>query len=153
MLIAGTDALRWALTGHQDENGMVERDQAAVYAGIGYAARPPAEGSAEAIVLTVETSANHTVIVAARDQQTTGAVVDAVGLEANETLMHNADLIIKITKDREILLGLPGGEYRAVALADHTHQAPAISGQAAYVDGTGARTGPPNKVSTHVKVT
>lgn len=151
MLIVSTDAVLWTLHGHRDERS-VESFQAEVYAGVGFAARPPKSGNPEAIVVTVEASANHPVIVATRDRTTEGAVVEQAGLEPGETLVFNGGCILKLTKDGDVLLGNLDEKFHAVARADHTHRAPAITGQAAYAEGATARTGPPDKVSEHVKV-
>ena len=152
MVVTATGVASWALRGHGDERGNFETFSVDIYPGIGFCARPPDGSEAKAVVVAIETSPNRPVIVATRDARTQKAIVEKAGLDANETLLHNADLIIKITREREVLLGLPGGDFQAVALADHTHKAPAISGQAAYTE-PDARTGPPDKVSTHVKVT
>lgn len=152
MLVAATGTVTWALHGHRDESDRLEATEAEVYAGIGFAARPPASGAPEAIVVTVEASANHPVIIATRDRKTEGAVTEQARLAANETMVFNGECIVKLTKDGDVLIGKLGAEFHAVARADHTHQAPAITGQAAYVDAS-ARTGPPDKVSKHVKVT
>ena len=152
MVVTGTGVAQWALRGHGDERGGFEEVYADVYSGIGFCALPPAGSDAEAVVLAIEASANRTVIVASRDTGTQAAIMETAGLGDNESMMYNADLIVKITSDREILIGLPGGDFQRVALADHTHEAPAIVGQAEYVDPT-ARTGPPDKVSEHLKVT
>ena len=152
MVVTATSVARWSLRGHGDEHGGFKTLDADVYQGIGICARPPDGSDTEAVVVAIEGSGNRTVIVAARDLGTQSSIVEVSGLQSNETLLHNADLIVKITREREVLIGLPGGEFKAVALADHTHEAPAITGQAQYVDVT-ARTGPPDSVSEHVKVT
>lgn len=153
MVVAAAD-VAWSLTGHMDEHGRAETADAEVFGNIGHAARP-GSASAEAIVVTVEASANHQVIVATRDQSAERAVVELAGLAPGDTMMFNTagpPRIVKITKDGDILIGAPGGAFQPVALADHTHAAPAITGQAQYVD-PDARTGPPDSVSQHLKTT
>ena len=152
MVVTGAGIARWSLRGHGDEHGRFETIEADMYHGIGICARPPEASDTEAVVLAIDAAGHRRVIVAVRDAQTQEALVETVGLGANETLLHNADMILKITNDRQILIGLPGGEFQGVALADHTHAAPEIIGQAQYAE-PDARTGPPNSVSEQVKVT
>lgn len=154
-MVAAAAGAAWSLTGHRDELGQAERVDAEVFANLGYTARPGAESSTEAIVVTVEGAANHQVVVATRDQSAERAVVELAGLAAGETLLFNtagAPRIVKLTRDGDILIGAPGANFQPVALADHTHAAPAITGQAQYVD-PDARTGPPDSVTEHLKAT
>ena len=151
MVVTTADVARWSLRGHGDGSAFEEL-VADVFPGIGFCARPPDGSETEAVAVAIEGSANRTIVVAARDSGTQMRIIDKAGLSANESMMHNADLVVKITEDRQVLLGMPGGQFKGVALADHTHAAPEIIGQAQYVE-PDARTGPPNSVSEHVKVT
>ena len=153
MVILAHDATEWLIEGFRDEADHVETRQAEVFPGIGILARPPTDGAAEAVVIAEGGSANHLLIVGTRDHKTAQAIIAQVGLAAGETIVYNALRVIKLTKDGDVLIGDPGGNFQAVALAGHTHEAPEIVGQAQYRNGTGARTGPPNKVSQHFKVT
>ena len=81
--------------------------------------------------------------------------IDAIGLDWDEFIAHNSLRVIKLTKDGDILIGMPNGQFKAVALADHTHTVPMLVGQATYSvnQDVAARTGTPDQVSKDTKVT
>lgn len=148
-----SNPLRWLVHGYADDEGE-ETDEIELFAGVGIAARPPAEANAEAIACAVNGRDQH-VLVATRDADTLRIVVAAVGLEVDETLVFTSKAAVKITADGEVLIGRIGGAFKAVALADHTHKVPAITGQASYAPGppVGPDAGPSNSNSNDTKVT
>ncbi|WP_428264914.1 phage baseplate assembly protein domain-containing protein [Haliangium sp.] len=148
-----SDPMRWHVSGYVDNEGE-ETDELELFAGVGLAARPPSGANAEAIACAVNGRDQH-VIVATRDADTLRAVVATVGLEADETVVFTSRAAVKITADGEVLIGRIGGEFKAVALADHTHRVPAITGQASYAPGppAGPDTGPSGSNSSDTKVT
>ena len=159
MVVTTADVARWSLRGHGDGSAFEELE-ADVFPGIGFCARPPDDSETEAVAVAIEGSANRTIVVAARDSGTQMRIIDKAGLSANESMMHNADLVVKITANRQVLIGMPDGQFREVALADHKHELPGLvldpnTGKPLYTSAMDplARTGKPDSVSEHVKVT
>lgn len=146
--IRAADAL-WEIFGHEDESGQIETDTAEDFSGIGFAARPPDDANAEAIVVHIGASAEHPVVIATRDLETRRGVVEVAKLDADETIVFNSGTMLKLTASGEVLIGKPGGAFKRVALEDHTH------GPGTFTAPNGAVTGEsglPDKVSSVVKV-
>ncbi len=170
-VVKATDAVSWLLEGFRDEAGNVDSERAEVFSGIGIAARPPANGAPEAVVVNIGGQANHSVIVATRDYQTEKAVVSVATLEPGDTLVFNQIRILRLTAAGDVLIGDLGGNFQPVALAEHRHDLPPMQAGpypvvAADVEpppdlppgtpwppGSPGATGPSSANSEHVKVT
>lgn len=152
LLVDTTSTVLWRLLGPRGLDGQAQSVKAESFAGIGFYARPPADGKPEAIIINIG-GADHPVIVATRDEKTRKSM--AADLAAGETIVFTSSRILKLTAAGEVLIGDPGGSFKAVALADHTHAVPVLVG-ATYgsptLDPT-ARTGESNSNSSDVKVT
>ncbi len=118
VFLRAADALRWHTTDIAEEP-----DDHELFANVGFIARPPKGANAEAIAVRVG-ARDHGIIVATRDAETLQAVVAKAGLGADETLVYTSKVVVKITADGEVLIGRIGGEFKAVALADHKHDLP-----------------------------
>ena len=151
--IDSANPLRWFVRGFQVGNDE-ETDAVDVFGGVGYAARPPAKAETEAIAVAIN-GRDHHVVVAVRDADTLQAVIDDIGLSADETAIFTSKAVVKLTADGEVLIGRVGGQFKPVALADHSHPVPVITGQASYAPGppAGPNTGPSDKNSSNTKVT
>lgn len=147
------DPLRWLVRGYRvgDEE---ESDAVEVFGGLGIAARPPDAVEVEAVAVAIN-GRDHHVVVAARDADTVQVVIAEIGLSADETMLFTSKATVKITAQGDVLIGRVGGEFKPVALADHSHAVPAITGQASYVPGppAGPNTGPSNSNAKNAKVT
>lgn len=86
MVVKLSDGGVWQVAGHLLFEGQREAPPAENYPGIGFAARPPAGTSAEAIVVQVG-GANQPAIVGLRDEATRAKVSD---IAANETAAYNS---------------------------------------------------------------
>lgn len=105
---AHADPLRYDVEGYAGETDDVE-----VFQGVGHAARP-AGADAEAIAVAVN-ARDHHVIVATRDGDTLRAVIDAVGLEADETLVYTSRAVVKLLADGTVEIRSTGGTAKELA--------------------------------------
>ena len=140
--------------GREAADGSADEDIAEQYGVIGLVSRPP-KGRGRSVLAHIGGESSHAVIVASKDDETRIQIVDTVGLDWDELIVHNSLRVIKLTKNGDILIGAPNGQFKAVALADHTHTVPMVVGQASYSanQDPAARTGKPDKVSKDTKVT
>jgi len=164
MVIAATDAVLWALSGFEAD-GSVEREEAEVFPGIGFYARPAANSDgAEAIVIKVGGQSGHPAIVATRDQRALEALERVAGrIGAGEAVMFTANVMVKLTSAGQILAGSPGGPFAPLPtmadinalrnwVATHVHggvtagPASTLSGPATNTPQNG--TSPPNAAGT-----
>lgn len=145
---------RIAYRGREAADGSADEDLAEHYGVIGLVSRPP-KGRGRAILAHVGAEAGHAVIIATKDDDTRTAIINTVGLDWDEVIVHNSLLIMKFTSEGKVLIGMPDGTFKAVATEDHTHALPLLAGQATYTENEDptARTGPPDKVSKDIKVT
>ncbi|HWU86208.1 MAG TPA: hypothetical protein VN253_02990 [Kofleriaceae bacterium] len=103
----------WQLAGHTID-GVQELVRAEVFGGIGIAARPPAAGKPEAIVVMVA-DAENPVVIAVRDEKTRAAV--AGSLAEDETACFNSLAILHFKSDGTIeARPVSGGPPVALAL-------------------------------------
>lgn len=109
-----TSKVLWQLAGHKID-GAAEVLRAEPFAGIGIAARPPATGKPEAIVVML-TDAEAPVIVAIRDEKTRAAVAGA--LKEDETAVFTSKLIALLGADEKIELRKVGGAAAFVAMLE-----------------------------------
>lgn len=98
------NAARWQVTGRQGNNP--ETFEAEAFAGIGFAARPPANGNPEAIAAAIGGTAS-TVIIATRDEATRQASVGSLGV--GETAVYNDKAVIVIKANGTVEIRLVGG--------------------------------------------
>ena len=138
----------------RESAGGADEDVAPQFGVIGLASRPP-EGRGRAVLAHLGGEASDAVVIATSDDETRRAIVATAGLDWDELILHNSLRVVKFTRDGDILIGEPGGQFKKVATEDHTHSVPRLVGQASYGGGQdpAARTGPPDKVSTDTKVT
>jgi len=116
MVVAATDAVLWALDGFEDDEGNVEREDAEVFSGIGFYARPASGADAEAVIVKIGGQSGHPVVVATRDERARQALEAADGaVAAGETALYNPGAVVRLTNSGEIHARAPGGA--AVALA------------------------------------
>ncbi len=103
----------WQVSGVRMLNSKIEVFKAEAFTGIGFFARPPANGKPEVIVLNVSADNETPVIVAARDEATRQA--SAGGIKADETAAFNSQVIFYLKNDGTIEGRTIGGV--AVSLA------------------------------------
>ncbi|MCA9678840.1 MAG: phage baseplate assembly protein [Myxococcales bacterium] len=89
-----TTKAAWRVLGYLVD-GDQESFRAEVFSGIGFWARPPADGRPEAIVANVG-GYEHPVIIATRDQKTRAAIAE---LEADETAIFTSTATVVIKAD------------------------------------------------------
>lgn len=112
MAITFTAKALWQLAGFRMPDGSAETRQAEPFTGIGFYARPAADGKPEAIALMVG-DANTPVIVAVRDEKTRAAV--AGGVQAGETMMFTPLAMVYLTSAGTIEIRSVGGAAAALA--------------------------------------
>ncbi len=100
--------------GREDETGAVETDEMDVLAPVGIIARPEANVTVEALVGFVGADGDHPVVLNTLDHGRR-AIIDAVGLDADETVVYTQQAILKITADGTVEIRSIGGT--AVQLA------------------------------------
>ena len=139
MPISLTQGVLWQITGHQMLDGTDETHDAPVFSGIGFASRPPDNGSPEAIVAFVGGPSNP-VIIATRDEATRATAFAASGeLQAGETAIFNAGAIVLIKADGTIEIRSVGGAAVALATkADVDKIGTAIAGATVIANDGGA---------------
>lgn len=111
MVVKLSDGGVWQVAGHLLFEGQREAPPAENYPGIGFAARPPAGTSAEAIVVQVG-GANQPAIVGLRDEATRAKVSTIV---ADEAVVYNSVARVYVKADGTIEIRSHAGA--AVALA------------------------------------
>ena len=153
--LAGSDGDRVTALGRESLDGDIADDVMDAFSPVGIIGRPAAAARVEAAVAFIGADGTHPVDLAFLDS-TRRDVIAAVKLEADETIVYSSQSMVKITKDGEVLIGRIGGEFKAVALADHSHTIPDLApgSQASYAPGTtGPATSGPDSVSDDAKVT
>jgi hypothetical protein len=128
-----TQAAAWALEGVRVSATNVERVTAELFSGIGFYARPAANGKPEAAMLNIG-SAKHPVIVATRDLGALKAIAQTIGggPAAGETIVFAAagGAVLYLKADGSIEARAGAGEARVTVHAN---------GSAELTGGTGAR--------------
>jgi len=102
----------WQVAGHLLFDNRREAPPAENYPGIGFSARPPANDSAEAIVVQVGGS-NQPAIVATRDEATRAKVADIV---VDEAVVYNSVARVYVKADGTIEIRTHGGAAARLAL-------------------------------------
>lgn len=114
MVVKLSDGGVWQVAGHLLFEGQREAPPAENYPGIGFAARPPAGTSAEAIVVQVG-GANQPAIVGLRDEATRAKVSTIV---ADEAVVYNSVARVYVKADGTIEIRTHAGA--AVTLCKHS---------------------------------
>lgn len=107
MVVTVSSRALWQLAGHTLVDGKRETMEVEPFLGIGFFARPPADGAPEAIVLLLGDDARAPVAVAVRDEATRRAIVGA--LEAGETAVYSASSLVHLKADGTIEARSAGG--------------------------------------------
>jgi phage gp45-like len=160
MAIRLTAGVFWRAAGHLLPDGQTRETQdAEVFGGIGFYARPKQGANAEAIVLFVGDDAQNPIIVATRDEAVRKAVAD---LQQDSTAVFNTTTIILIKPDGTVEIRASGGaatklptlaDYEALRVfvnnqfsstGGHTH---AVAGAATTTTTSVAAPGAPPAVS------
>jgi len=139
MSLAASSAVLWAVEGLVDAGGQVELDEAEVFPGIGFYARPKATDNAEVILLKVGGASDHAVIVATRNQD---GIKRIGALGEDETIVFTSKAAVKITAAGQVLVGAIGAP-----LLPLTHGVVLASGVDTF---TGATYGALGSASTKV---
>jgi len=84
---------------------------------VGLVARSADPSRTEFVVVNVHGNDKHPVAVAALDWSRQ-AVIDEAGLEADETLLHNSQRMVKLDADGFVLMGAFSGIEKALALLE-----------------------------------
>jgi hypothetical protein len=108
MRLVATAAVVWTIEGLIDDDGSAESDEAEVFPGIGFYARPKATDATEVILLKVGGASGHGVIVATRNQD---GIKRIGAFGADETIVFNSTTAIKIGADGSIQIGAIGGPF------------------------------------------
>lgn len=101
MAITLTAKALWQLAGFVID-GKTEVVKAEPFTGIGIAARPPASGKPEAIVIMVG-DANNPMVIAVRDEKTRAAIAGA--LAADETMLFNSKAFVHVKASGKVEVG------------------------------------------------
>lgn len=145
MIATATALPRWQLRGVRGADGSDEVVVAEVFQGIGFAARPPASSSAEAVVVNIDGQAKAPVVVATRDEKTAAAVRTAIGgLAAGDTLVFNASLIVFLRADGTVEIRSTGGVAKRLATLDDVESMRAWLIAHVHPDPASGITGAPN---------
>lgn len=142
------------MLGRESADGSYETDRGDTFTPIGVVARAAKESVVESLCAFIGGDSDHPVQVNTLDWGRQ-VVIDAAGLDADETIVYTQKALLKITRDGEVLVGrlddfgqLAGfdsvvtkAEYDA-----HTHRVPAIVGNASYAQGSA--TGPESATTT-----
>lgn len=122
MAITLTSRSFWQVVGHRLLDGSTETRDVEIFSGVGFYARPPADGKPEAMVAFQEGGANP-VIIAVRDEKTRRAVAGAIG--ANESIMYNTVAVVLIkaggTVEIRTANGVAGPLVTQEQFMNHTH--------------------------------
>lgn len=112
MAISLTSRSFWQVVGHRLLDNSTETRDVEIFSGIGFYARPPADGKPEAMVAFQEGGANP-VIIAIRDEKTRRAVAGAIGVD--ETAMYNTVAMVLVKSNETIEIRTPDGIADPVA--------------------------------------
>lgn len=135
--------------GREALDGTSEDDEIEVFGQAGVAARPSENAAVESLVLLVGASGDHAA-VAAQIDSTRATVIDATGLEPDETIVYTSQSVVHIKADGTVeIRSLAGTAVALVPLpvlqdlrdwiADHRHE---------YINGAGAATPTTKPIST-----
>lgn len=100
--------------GREALDGTSEDDEIEIFGQAGIVARPEANAAVESLVLLVGASGDHAA-VAAQIDSTRATVIDATGLEPDETIVYTSQSVVHIKADGTVEVRSIGGT--AVALA------------------------------------
>lgn len=115
MVVTRTSTALWQIAGHSLFDGKRETYDAPAFTGIGFYARPPADGNPEAAVLFVG-GAGNPIIAALRDEKTRAAVFAVAGeLAPGDAAVFSPAAVVLVKADGTVEIRAPGGA--AVALA------------------------------------
>ena len=140
--------------GREALDGSAETLDMDAFAPVGILGRPSGNATVEAAVGFVGSDGAHPIALSFLDHGRR-AVIDAVGLDADETLIYTSALVIKLTADGKIELRTTGGTAVALALKSDVDslKAQVDALQAAYNAHTHAYApGPGAPVPTEVPV-
>jgi hypothetical protein len=104
--IGATTQVLWQLLGFRMPDGSTETRTAEPFTGIGFYARPPADGQPEAIAVMVG-DAKAPMIVGLRDEATRAKVAAAIA--AGETMAFNAVAVVYLKADGTVEIRTPTG--------------------------------------------
>lgn len=146
-----TDRAIWQIAGVVMPDGR-ETLRAELFGGVGFYARPSANGSPEAMVVMANGDATNPMIIAVRDEKTRQAIVAALGGEPapDTTFVNNSVALVLIKPDGTIEARTAAGTAVALALKSdvdglvstyngHTH-AVATTGSSTAQTGTASAT-------------
>ena len=105
MRLVASSAVAWTAAGVVDADGSVEADDAEVFPGIGFYARPKSGDNAEVILLKVGGQSGHAVIVATRNQDGIKRIGE---LGEDETIVFTSTTAVKIDSAGQVLVGAIG---------------------------------------------
>lgn len=112
MRVAATAAVTWAIEGAEDDDGSVETDDAEVFPGVGFYARPKAGDATEAVVVEIGGAPGHAVVIATRNMD---GIKRLGSIGEDETLIFNSTTAIKISADGTISIGAIGAPLTPLA--------------------------------------
>lgn len=134
--VAATAGARWALAGHADADGNLETDDAELFPGVGFFARPKASHRTEAVLVKVGGEDGHSVIVATRNHD---GVKLLGSLAEDETAIFNSRAAVVVKADGTIEIRSISGTAAPLATkADLNALRSAISGAAVTPNDGGA---------------
>ena len=132
------------MIGREADDGSYESDTGDSFMPVGLVARAAADAVVESLCAFIGADADHPVQVNTLDWGRQ-LVIDAAGLDADETIVYTQKALLKITKDGDVLVGrlddfgeLAGFDSVVTKSEydNHTHAVPAITGNASYAPGT-----------------
>lgn len=136
MIVTRTTSAIWQVQGHRLLDDTLETRDAEVFAGVGIAARPSSDDDVEAIVAFPQGGAGP-IIVATRQEAVRRVM--AADLDADETQLHNSEVLIRIRANGTVEIRSKNGTAQELAtkadvvnmrvwLLTHTHSGGTILG-------------------------
>lgn len=126
MRVVATSGFAWALDGFTDSYGKTETADAENFEGVGFASRPATADNVEVITVKVGGESGHAVIVGSRNRDALKALIEAEGLEADETVIFTGTSMVKIKADGTIEAGSIGGTRKRLATIDDIDELKAL---------------------------
>ncbi|WP_428264799.1 hypothetical protein [Haliangium sp.] len=116
-----SDGERVTALGREALDGSVEEDEMDSFGPVGLVGRPAGDATVEAAVAFVGADGAHPIALSYVDG-TRRAVIDAVGLGADETVVYNSQAVVKLLADGTVEIRSLEGSAQALAFLDSVNQ-------------------------------
>lgn len=116
-----SDGERVTALGREAMDGSVEEDEMDGFGPVGLASRPAADTTVEAAVAFVGADGAHPIALSYLDGQRR-IVINAVGLDADETLVYTSQAVVKLCADGTVEIRSLSGSAKRLATAEEVKQ-------------------------------